>query len=403
MVCKKCGMKLFEEISICPYCGEDNKDKIDFQKFLKSLNDLKISTTQADDVNKLFFEEIEEIERLCFEDDSNINIKTTSNIYKNLDESQIEEKRIYIEGLLNDLKNITVETVYDIDTKNDVNNQEKKSSKFNRFKFIPIFRVVCILVLIFSGYKICRNLIDKNNTKKEIEDIQEIATIDKEVINNTEEYTDTDIPTISQDDDKKNIYNDYTNMNVIDVDLNKLKSINNETKGWIQVNGTKINYPFVQHNDNDYYLNYSFYKNKNAAGWVFMDFRNNEQLSKNKNSIIYAHGLSNGLMFGSLKNTVKESWYKNKDNYNIKISQENENTVWEVFSVYHIPTTNDYIKTYFEKDEDFLNFLQIIKLRSLYDFNVDLNAQDKILTLSSCYNKKEKIVLHAKLVMKTAK
>lgn len=49
-------------------------------------------------------------------------------------------------------------------------------------------------------------------------------------------------------------------------------------------------------------------------------------------------------MFGSLKNILKNGWLNNTNNYIVKLSTETENTLWQVFSVYHIPTTNDYIK-----------------------------------------------------------
>ena len=47
-------------------------------------------------------------------------------------------------------------------------------------------------------------------------------------------------------------------MNLINVDFKELKQTNKDTKGWIKVNGTNINYPFVQAKNNDYYLNYSY-------------------------------------------------------------------------------------------------------------------------------------------------
>ena len=50
----------------------------------------------------------------------------------------------------------------------------------------------------------------------------------------------------------------------------------------------QINYPFVQTSDNDYYLNHSFNKKYNDAGWVFMDYRNNAS-NFDKNTILYAH------------------------------------------------------------------------------------------------------------------
>ena len=58
-------------------------------------------------------------------------------------------------------------------------------------------------------------------------------------------------------------------MNMINVDFNDLKRINQDVVGWLKVNGTNIVYPFVQANDNKYYLTHSFNKLYNAAGWVF--------------------------------------------------------------------------------------------------------------------------------------
>ena len=125
--------------------------------------------------------------------------------------------------------------------------------------------------------------------------------------------------------------------------LSKLENTNKDIVGWIQVNGTNINYPFVQTKDNDYYLNHSFNKDYNQAGWVFLDYRNNVN-SFDKNTIIYAHSRLDKTMFGSLKNLLKSNWYENKNNHIIKLSTKNQNTLWQVFSVYHVPTTSDYLK-----------------------------------------------------------
>ena len=43
-------------------------------------------------------------------------------------------------------------------------------------------------------------------------------------------------------------------MNMIDINLNELKNINKDVKGWIKVNGTNINYPFVQSSNKKYNL-----------------------------------------------------------------------------------------------------------------------------------------------------
>ena len=108
-------------------------------------------------------------------------------------------------------------------------------------------------------------------------------------------------------------------MNLLNVDFTELKNINSNTKGWIQVNGTNINYPFVQANDNNYYLTHSYDNSYNSAGWVFMDYRNNvENLSKN--TILYAHGRLDTTMFGSLRNITKSKWFNDSNNYIVKTS-----------------------------------------------------------------------------------
>ena len=180
------------------------------------------------------------------------------------------------------------------------------------------------------------------------------------------------------------------------IDFNKLKSKNKNTIGWLKVNSTKIDYPFVQYKDNDYYLNHSFDNKYSSAGWVFMDYRNNNNFI-DQNTIIYAHARKDKTMFGTLKNTLTKKWYKNKDNHIITINLENETLYYQVFSSYHIKTEDYYITTSFNEKE-FNRFINTIKKRSVYNYNVDVTIDDYILTLSTCYNNTDKTVVHAKLI-----
>ena len=186
-------------------------------------------------------------------------------------------------------------------------------------------------------------------------------------------------------------------MNMIKVNFDNLLQINNDTKGWIMVPGTNVNYPFVQSNDNLYYLKHSYDKSSNKKGWVFLDYRNNmDNLSKN--TIIYAHGLVNNQMFGSLRKILKSSWYNNKNNHIIKLSTPTSNQLWQVFSTYTIEPEDYYITTSFSSDEEFQEFINTIKSRSVYDYGTEINTNDNILTLSSCYSDTKRMVLHAKLI-----
>ena len=274
--------------------------------------------------------------------------------------------------------------------------KKKYKLKWKNLIAVLIFLTAAIF-LIKSGCDLINYYIDTNKTNKEIEEIEEVVEI-KEVTDNEN----TEIIVQPEEIPEENPYWDYIKMNLISVDFDELMNINNETKGWIQVNGTNINYPFVQTNNNDYYLTHSYNKTYNQAGWVFMDYRN-DTTNLDKNTILYAHGMNNQTMFGSLRNILSSSWYNNTNNHIIKLSTPTENTLWQVFSVYHIETTNDYIKTEFQTDTEYQTFLDMLKERSAVEFDTTLNTTDKILTLSTCYNKTDKVVMHAKLIKREAR
>lgn len=262
--------------------------------------------------------------------------------------------------------------------------------------FLALFVLICLVGLGTSLFNIIKWKIEAKTTNNQIETAQKVVK-PVEIINNDK------IEIIEQEKvPLDNPYWEYVQMNLIDVDFNDLKNINPSTIGWIQVNGTNINYPFVQTNDNKYYLNHSFNKSKNSAGWVFMDYRNNISVL-DKNTIIYAHGRLDNTMFGSLKNILTSGWLNNKNNYIVKLSTEYENNLWQVFSVYKIKTTNDYLQISFISNESFLEFTDKLIKRSNFNFNTKVNENDKILTLSTCYNEKEKVVLHAKLIKRVIK
>lgn len=263
-----------------------------------------------------------------------------------------------------------------------------KKTKF----LLTIIIVISLLLLIYSIVNIIIWKKDSNKTNKQIEDIQEEIKVIEVVDTENTEIIDQEkeIPAF-------NPYWDYIKTKLIDVNFNELKKTNSSTVGWIQINGTNINYPFVQASDNKYYLTHSFDKSYNSAGWVFLDYRNNKN-ELDKNNIIYAHGRLDKTMFGSLKNILSSGWINNTNNYIVKTSTENYNALWQVFSVYHIPTTSDYLQINFADNNQFLNFTNMLLNRSSYNFNTSVNENDKILTLSTCYNNDEKVVLHAKLI-----
>ncbi len=181
------------------------------------------------------------------------------------------------------------------------------------------------------------------------------------------------------------------------VDFVKLKEINNQIVAYLKVNGTKIEYAVVQAKDNSYYLRKSLDKKYNVGGSIFMDYKNKLD-GTDKNIVIYGHNMKNDSMFGTLKNILKEEWYNNEENYIINLTTEKEEKKYKVFSVYKIKTEDYYIDTEF-KENEFEQFINTLKDRSIKDFGTEIDEQDNILTLSTCAdNNAYRIVLHAKQI-----
>ena len=277
-------------------------------------------------------------------------------------------------------------------TREEYRKMKKKKLRFRKW-VIAVFFVFFLSILLIGSIGIYFWLNDNN----EIDKIQE-KVVDDTKVKEKEDNDNTE--QINPPENKADDYWDYIKMNLLEVDFNDLLAKNSDTVGWIQVQGTNINYPIVQTTNNDYYLNHAFDKTENKAGWVYMDYRNNA-VDFNQNTIIYAHSRYNGTMFGSLKNILNNSWYTNKENHVIRLSTPTENTMWQVFSVYTIAKESYYITPSFSTTESYQEFLNTIKGRSEVDFSGTVSIGDKVLTLSTCKDSfGNRIVMHAKLIKK---
>ncbi len=242
--------------------------------------------------------------------------------------------------------------------------------KKKRILNIAIY-LILFLILIYSGFKLYFWYKDKKNNDETTEQLKNNVKLEK-------------------------IKKDNSNNEKYIVDFKKLKSENSDVVAYIKVNNTNIEYPIVKTSNNNFYLNHSFDKSKNSRGWIFADYKNKFD-NTDKNIVIYGHNMRDESMFGSLKNILNEEWYNNAENKNITFLTEKGNYIYKVFSIYKIESEDYYIKTNFKNDEDYEKFLNTIKNRSIKNFDINLNINDKIITLSTCANNnKYRIVLHAK-------
>lgn len=273
---------------------------------------------------------------------------------------------------------------------------DPKRGSVLKYKGKPIIPIAMIC-LTLTTYFICifvssRWYVQQLKIKHLANDISESTKILE-----SESQGETDINTELINEEENNSAK-YKNISFLSVDFTDLLKQNSETVGWIKVNNTNVNYSVVKHSDNDYYLKHDFNQRSNINGWVFADFRDDFE-HFGKNTIIYAHNMTNRTMFGSLVWVLKESWYTNEENHYIKISTPTSNTVWKIFSIYIIKPEVYFLKTYFKDNAEHKTFLDTIKGRSIYDFKEDVDIENKVLTLQTCTDDGTKrIVIHAKMI-----
>ena len=101
----------------------------------------------------------------------------------------------------------------------------------------------------------------------------------------------------------------------------------------------------------------------------------------------------------TLKNILNKDWYTNNENRIVTLYTPEKILKYEVFSVYYIDPEVYYLQTAFYSNDRYKEFLDTILRRSMYNFKVDLNTDDKIITLSTCTedNKNRKVV-HARKI-----
>lgn len=171
---------------------------------------------------------------------------------------------------------------------------------------------------------------------------------------------------------------------------------NNDLIGWLTVPGTNVDYPVVQGEDNEYYLNHNYEGKNDSQGWPFLGVEG-DVLYENKNLVIHGHNQRNGRMFGTLQSydTVTNGktsleFYKNNPIFTFDTIYEEGEGTYAICAVMLLNADLQYGSIFnfmyndFSDDEHFLLFAEHIMRRSLIDTGIEIEADDQLLMLSTC-------------------
>ncbi|MDR2903720.1 MAG: class B sortase [Clostridiales bacterium] len=185
----------------------------------------------------------------------------------------------------------------------------------------------------------------------------------------------------------------------IDSRINALREEyqNDDIIGFLSIEGTNIEYPVLQTDNNEFYLNHGLDKAYSAAGSLFLDYEN-DSAKEDKNTIVYGHNMNADIMFHSLRKYTDKEFF-DTHRY-ITFNTLYASNTWEIFSFYRATADFYYIQAIFRDEDEFGALLEGMVARSMHESDVSVTKEDRVLTLSTCTNETDGtfFVVNAKLV-----
>ncbi|MBP3368195.1 MAG: class B sortase [Clostridia bacterium] len=299
----------------------------------------------------------------------------------------------------------------------------EKAAKVSRISVFEIVRrivlAVFLLVFIVSCALLVQNLISKqkgSDIYDKLEDAFFSGGFDVDSVNgldsngsavrvllkDTDHRPATSMSDISKEDassvEVSRGYNEE--LEKMRAGLRSLAQINPDVYGWIAAPGTDINYPIVQGEDNDFYLNHAYTGDFLPMGAIFADYRCDGEIKNNRNTVLYGHNIENmsgRSMFHDVTKFFRDEYFNNTQIYLYTLDGI---YVFDVFAVYETRYDYQYFKTSFETAEEFLKFANEVHSNSSKHKEMEFSEDDSLLTLSTCTNGPfyARYALHAKLV-----
>ena len=166
-----------------------------------------------------------------------------------------------------------------------------------------------------------------------------------------------------------------------EVQHERMEEINEDYVCWLFCADTKIDYPVVQGEDNSYYLHRMFNGEHNAAGTLFIDYRNLPDF-QDPNTLIYGHHMRNNSMFGALNDYELDGFYEAHP-FMLMFSAK-EVALIEVFAGYTTSEDDHCYDIAISDSKDMLAFVAEAQSKSDFETAITVLPGDRLVTLSTC-------------------
>ena len=259
----------------------------------------------------------------------------------------------------------------------------KKVSKTKRkIIYYSIYTILALLIILSIIY-IANYFLSKKQAIQESQLLDKIEIDENQVKEANETTEEANITT------QENIEETINQQTERILKVQKLQEENSDIVGWLEIEGTSINYPVLQGTDNEYYMTHNYKKQKSKNGSIFLT-KDYDWSIPSSNLLIYGHNLNNGTMFQELLKYEKEEFYK--EHPIIRFTTNKEDAEYEIISAFksrvYYKTEKNVFRYYFfvnaKTEAKYNEFVQNAKKASLYDIDKTAKFGDQLITLSTC-------------------
>ena len=303
-----------------------------------------------------------------------------------------------------------------VEEKREQEDLKRKNSR--RARNYRLAGVICVLAALFCfGYFAYADYLE-NQSELEMQRLQDMQNMtghyieEEPFLEETAENADA-VPVEVSDHDKaseteKKDSDKPRDLPDILPEYKEIYGENNDLVGWLEIDGTVVNYPVMQSDSEEnsqFYLTHSFAKKKDKNGSLFMDYRN-DFLDRDTNIIIYGHNMKSGAMFGSLKKYLEKGYLE--QHKKIRFDTIYERGTYEVIGAFlsEVSYQDEYTFRYYNflnannKSEFEAFCVNVMQLDALKKGTLDAKYGDQLLTLSTCssYTEEGRMFIIAKRI-----
>ena len=161
----------------------------------------------------------------------------------------------------------------------------------------------------------------------------------------------------------------------------ELLALNKDTRAWITLDGTNIDYPMVQGKDDMEYVNKDVEGNFSLSGSIFMSYHNAPDFS-DPYILTYGHHMDNGGMYGDVMEFIDDGYFEEHKTGTLYLPGKARQL--EVFACMEGDAYDPYIYNVMDKQGNMQEFLDYIKNNAQQYRDIGMKDTDQVISLSTC-------------------